>query len=105
MHPSRSYHIGTCIDTPIFKGRQFDFFWIRASGEGRPRPAANHLCRGKATRSFALIRFIHPFAFILLTVAVWPKSGAASKRIVCLGWLACDLPFEIGQRNGVTLSQ
>ncbi len=48
--------------------------------------------------------FIHPFAFILLTVAVWPKPGPAAKRFICLGWLACDLFFEIGQRYGATLS-
>jgi hypothetical protein len=48
--------------------------------------------------------FIHPFAFILLTVAVWPKPGPSAKRFICLGWLVFDLLFEIGQRYGVTLS-
>jgi hypothetical protein len=37
-------------------------------------------------------------------VAVWPKPGPAAKRFVCLGWLAFDLLFEIGQRYGAALS-
>lgn len=41
--------------------------------------------------------FLHPFGFILLTLAPFPNAGPVMQRMVCLGWFAFNAVFEVGQ--------
>lgn len=49
--------------------------------------------------------FIHPFAFILITLAFLPDSSKVARYVVCLGWFAFNFLFEIGQLFGQTIAQ
>lgn len=47
--------------------------------------------------------FLHPFGFILLTLAMYPHTSALFKSLVCLGWLVFDIILEFGQLCGDSL--
>lgn len=46
--------------------------------------------------------FIHPYAFILLTVAAMPWSSPRATGMTCIGWTVVDFLFELGQHPGVS---
>lgn len=48
--------------------------------------------------------FVHPYAFILLTVAGVAWSGRRSTGMICIGWAAVDILFEVGQHPGISAS-
>jgi hypothetical protein len=48
--------------------------------------------------------FVHPYAFILLTVAGVARSGRRATGVICIGWAAVDILFEVGQHPGISAS-
>lgn len=46
--------------------------------------------------------FVHPYAFILLTVAGVAWSGRRATGMICIGWAAVDTLFEVGQHPGIS---
>lgn len=48
--------------------------------------------------------FVHPYAFILLTVAAVAWFGRRATGMICIGWAAVDILFEVGQHPGISAS-
>ncbi|MBN1849759.1 MAG: hypothetical protein JW932_14375 [Deltaproteobacteria bacterium] len=44
--------------------------------------------------------FLHPFAFTLICMALFPNSTQRQRGAICLFWFLTDLLFEIGQFFG-----
>ena len=49
--------------------------------------------------------FVHPFAFALLTMSLFPGAGRIIRGFICILWLVIDLSFEIGQHFGQQISE
>ena len=52
-----------------------------------------------------LPEFLHPFAFALFTMALFPRASRKVRRMICLFWLAIELFFEMGQCFGQQIAQ
>jgi hypothetical protein len=44
--------------------------------------------------------FLHPFAFVLICMALFPHSNRKIRGLICLFWFVTDILFEIGQFFG-----
>ena len=49
--------------------------------------------------------FVHPLAFALITMALFPETSRRIRVMICLFWLTVDLLFEVGQYFGQQISQ
>ena len=49
--------------------------------------------------------FIHPLAFALITMVLFPETSRRIRIMICLFWLTVDLLFEVGQYFGQQISQ
>lgn len=52
-----------------------------------------------------LPEFLHPFAFALITMSIFPQASRKIRGIICLFWLLVDLLFETGQHFGHQIGQ
>lgn len=49
--------------------------------------------------------FIHPLAFSLLTMALFPQAQRYTRIWICISWLLIDMLFEIGQHTHVQMDR
>lgn len=47
--------------------------------------------------------FLHPFAFVLLCITIFPSESRRQRGVLCLFWLFTNLLFEMGQFYGEKL--
>ncbi|UCG63381.1 MAG: hypothetical protein JSW12_11855, partial [Deltaproteobacteria bacterium] len=49
--------------------------------------------------------FVHPLAFALITMVLFPETSRRIRLMICFFWLTVDLLFEVGQYFGQQISQ
>ena len=49
--------------------------------------------------------FLHPFAFVLICIAVFPNTNRKQRGLICLFWLFTNIFFEVGQFYGHQLGR